>query len=125
MGVTGTVTQADIHHLRHAGRLGEFAVIYRVWRQHLGGGYGDQKKHPFAWGILVYVDGVLARVYSARGLPREWTDLTRLERWMREQGFWYWWMRNDLEPLLQATGDEENDATAPAAPPDPPLPTGA
>ena len=28
---------------------------------------------------------------------------------MREQGFWYWWMRNDLEPLGQSDAASEAD----------------
>ncbi|WP_323797630.1 hypothetical protein [Nisaea sp.] len=111
LGVTTTITQADIPFLRAAGRLGEYAVVYRAYRQQQGGGFGDQEKHPYAWGVLAYVDTELARVYSARGLPREWTDLTRLEKWMREQGFWYWWMRNDLEPLSADTTEEEAEFT--------------
>jgi hypothetical protein len=111
LGVTMSISQADIPYLRAAGRLGEYAVVYRVYRQHMGGGFGDQQRHPFAWGVLAYVDGQVARIYSARGLPREWSDLTRLEKWMRDQGFWYWWMRNDLEPLgvgsYSAAEDEE------------------
>ncbi len=107
LGVTMTITQADIPYLREVGRLGEYAVVYRVFRQQMGGGFGDQTKNPFAWGVLVYVDTQVARLYSARGLPREWSDLTRLEKWMREQGFWYWWMRNDLEPLMVMPSEEE------------------
>jgi hypothetical protein len=79
----------------------------------MGGGFGDQQRHPFAWGVLVYVDLQVARIYSARGLPREWSDLTRLEKWMRDQGFWYWWMRNDLESLgagALAVAEEEDPA---------------
>ncbi len=109
LGVTTTITQADIAPLREMARLGEYAVVYRCHRTQAGGGFGDQQKHPFAWGVLAYVDGAVARIYSARGLPREWTDLTRLEKWMREQGFWYWWMRNDLEPLGQEDSDCETD----------------
>ena len=55
---------------------------------------------------MLVSDGQVARIYSARGLPREWTDLTRLEIWIRDQGFWYWWMRNDLEPLGRSGGTE-------------------
>lgn len=113
LGVTMSITQADIPYLRAAGRLGEYAVVYRAYRQQMGGGFGDQQRHPFAWGVLVYVDGQVARIYSARGLPREWSDLTRLEKWMRDQGFWYWWMRNDLEPLgtgSYAAGEDDEPA---------------
>lgn len=109
LGVSLTITQADIPGLRAAGRLGEYAVVYRTVRQQSGGGFGDLTKHPYGWGVLVYVDGLAARIYSARNLPREWMDLTRLEKWMRGQGFWYWWMRNDLEPLLLDSPDEASD----------------
>lgn len=109
LGVTMTITQTEFPFLREAGRLGEYAVVYRAYRQQMGGGFGDQEKNPFAWGVLVYVDTQVARVYSARGLPREWSDLTRLEKWMRDQGFWYWWMRNDLEPLSIVSSDDETD----------------
>lgn len=117
LGVSMTVTQSDLPVLRDAGRLGEYAVVYRTYRQSMGGGFGDQEKHPLAWGVLVYVDGQVARIYSARGLPREWTDLARLERWIREQGFWYWWMRNDLEPLMLPASAEDEEET-PAGKPD-------
>ncbi len=99
LGVTMTITQADLPYLRAVGRLGEYAVVYRVWREQAGGGFGDQTKNPHTWGVLVYVDGQLARIYSARGAGREWSNLDRLEKWLRSQGFWYWWTRNDLEPL--------------------------
>ena len=112
LGVTMTITQADIPLLRQSGRLGEYAVVYRAYRSQSGGGFGDQEKHPYAWGVLVYVDAQVARIYSARGLPREWSDLARLEKWMRAQGFWYWWMRNDLEPLLIVTTDDETEIDA-------------
>jgi hypothetical protein len=113
LGVAMTVTQAEIPLLREAGRLGDYAVVYRCHRTQAGGGFGDQEKHPFAWGVLVYVDGALARIYSVRGLAREWADLTRLEKWLREQGYWYWWMRNDLEPLSQHDAGSEADDLAP------------
>jgi len=110
-----TVTQADLAPLRAARRLGEYAVVYRVNRNYQGGGFGDQSKHPLTWAVLVYVDAQAARIYSARGKGREWSDLDRLERWMREQGFWYWWTRNDVEPLGMATVEafEEEEPLAP------------
>ena len=121
LGVTTTVTQADIPFLREAGRLGEYAVVYRVSRNQLGGGFGDQDKHPFAWGVLVYVDTLVARVYSARSAGREWNSLDRLERWLKENGFWYWWTRNDLEPVGGAGAESEDDDTKAGEPP-PPIP---
>lgn len=117
LGVTMTITQADIAYLRAVGSLGEYAVVYRVWREQAGGGFGDQTKNPHTWGVLVYVDGQLARIYSARGAGREWSNLDRLEKWLRSQGFWYWWTRNDLEPLGEDdeialdTSDDSDDTS--------------
>jgi len=105
-GVVATVTQTDLPQLYWSGRLTDYAVVYRLLRNQLGGGFGDQSKYPYAWGVLVYVDGLPARVISARGADREWNSLDRLERWLREQGFRYWWVRNELEPLGLSAGDD-------------------
>ena len=110
LGIIGSVTQADLAPLRDGGRLGEFALVYRVERLHRGGGYGDQDKHPLAWAVAVYVDGQLYRIYNARGAGREWNNIDRLSGWLREQGFWYWWTRNDLEPVGTATTEAEDSA---------------
>ena len=107
---------ADLPLLRTQARLGEFPVVYRVWRSQQGGGFGDQARHPYAWGVLVYVDGALCRIISARGSPREWSNLERLERWLRAQGFRYWWMRNDLEPLGEEDAGQEEPSAAPKGP---------
>lgn len=107
LGIIGSLTQSDIAPLRANGRLGEYAVIYRVVRVHQSGGYGDQNRHPHAWAVALYLDGQLYRVFNARGAGREWLSLDKLSCWLRTQGFWYWWTRNDLE----AVGGE--------APPDP------
>jgi hypothetical protein len=115
LGITMTVTQADLAPLRAAGRLGEFAVVYRVNRSNLGGGFGDQDRHPLTWAVLVYVDGQAARIYSARGNGREWSSLDRLERWLRDQGYWYWWTRNDIESLGAASSPDVEDLDPPAA----------
>ena len=119
LGITGSVTHADLAPLRDGNRLGEFAVVYRVERVHQGGGYGDQGKHPLAWAVAVYVDGQLCRVFNARGAGREWNSIDRLSLWLREQGFWYWWTRNDLEAVGNASADDEEqaDTPLPAQPP--------
>jgi len=109
LGVTTTITQADLAYLRSVGRVGEFAVVYRTYRQQAGGGFGRQDEHPLTWGVLVYIDGLLARMYSVRGAAREWTSLDRLERWLRQQGFRYCWTRNDLEPTTPIDGEAESD----------------
>lgn len=122
LGVSLTVTQADLPFLRNAGRLGDYAVVYRVERHQQGGGFGDQDSRPFAWGVLVYVDGLLARINSARGSGREWNSLDRLEPWLRSQGFRYWWTRNDLEALAQPLDDGDAQQPFSAHPPAPYLP---
>ena len=104
--------QADLAPLRESGRLGEFAVVYRVERMHQGGGYGDQGKHPLAWAVAVSVDNQLCRVFNARGAGREWNNIDRLGSWLREQGFWYWWTRNDLEPIGNAQDDDDDPIEA-------------
>ena len=81
-------------------------MVYRVVRSQLGGGFGDQNKFPYAWSVIVYIDGYPVRVISARGADREWTSLDRLERWLNAQGFRYWWVRNELEPTGLATDED-------------------
>ena len=124
LGIVGSVTQSDLAPLREAARLGEYALVYRVERLHQGGGYGDQDKHPLAWAVAVYVDNQLCRVYNARGAGREWNSIDKLCGWLREQGFWYWWTRNDLEPVGYAATDDEPEEPQHAASPafvDPPF----
>ena len=114
LGIVGSVTQADLAPLRDGARLGEFALVYRIERLHRGGGYGDQGKHPLAWAVAVYVDNQLCRVYNARSAGREWNNIDRLCSWLREQGFWYWWTRNDLEPVGAAMTEAEDSNDSPA-----------
>jgi len=114
LGISGSVTQADLAPLRQSSRLGEFAVVYRIERLHQGGGYGDQGKHPLAWAVAVYVDNQLCRVFNARGAGREWNSIDRLCSWLREQGFWYWWTRNDLEPVGSGLADPEDMPDTPS-----------
>lgn len=123
LGITGTVTQADLAPLRVAGRLGEYALVYRVERQHQGGGYGDQGKHPMAWAVAVYLDAQLVRVFNARGAGREWNSIDRLASWLRDQGFWCWWTRNDLEAVGSAVTDADEPGELPTIEiPTPPSP---
>ena len=82
LGVTTTITQADIPPLRNQARLGEYAVVYRCHRTQAGGGFGDQAKHPTpylcplssAWTRPVFSShtmaaGVWPRSPTARKLP--------------------------------------------------------
>lgn len=111
LGIVGSVTQADLAPLRDNARLGEYALVYRVERLHQGGGYGDQGKHPLAWAVAVYVDNQLCRVFNARGAGREWNSIDKLSGWLREQGFWYWWTRNDLEAVGNAVTEDDSEET--------------
>ena len=95
--ITGVITQAELPIVRAQGRLGEYAVVYRIYRNKQGGGFGDTGKKPFAWAVLVYADGFPLRLNSARGDCREWSTLESVSDWMRKNGFRYWWTRNDLE----------------------------
>ena len=67
-----------------------------------------------AWAVAVYVDSQLCRVYNARGSGREWNSIDKLGAWLREQGFWYWWTRNDLEPVGNAMADDEETQDLPS-----------
>ena len=107
LGVIGSLTQADLAPLRDSGRLGTYAVVYRVLRTHQSGGYGDQDRHPFSWAVAVYLDDQLYRIFNARGAGREWQSLDRLSEWLRLQGFWNWWTRNDLEAVGAAIFESE------------------
>lgn len=99
LGIDGAITQAELPIAQAAERVGEYAVIYRCYRNKQGGGFGDQSKHPFGWAVIVYVDGVPVRVNSARGDCREWANLDGVSQWLMAHGFRLWWTRNDLEEL--------------------------
>ncbi len=105
-GVSVKIRQSDLSSLYQSNRLSDQVLVYRVVRTQLGGGFGDQSKHPYAWAVMVTVDGSRARVVSARGAGREWNSLDRLERWLREQGFRAWTVRNDLEPVGQRNDND-------------------
>jgi len=84
------------------------------WANHQGGGYGDQGKHPLAWAVAVYVDNQLCRVNNARSAGREWNSIDKLGGWLCEQGFWYWWTRNDLEPVGSALAENDEAVEIPS-----------
>jgi len=91
------VQQKELADLDRQNRLQKPVMVQRVERALEGGGFGDVERHPHAWGVFVLVDGVPARLYSARNQPREWTSLDRLERWLRGQGFRTWQVYNHLD----------------------------
>jgi hypothetical protein len=100
-----TVRQSDLAVLRQTYRLVGYPTIARVPRAQQGGGFGDQWRHPHAWAVFMPIDGLSCRVLSARGHGREWTSLDRLERWLRAQGFRYWWVTNELDGLNEPGGE--------------------
>jgi hypothetical protein len=93
------VRQGELPDLNRQDRLSEPIIVQRVERELEGGGFGDPERHPHAWGVFVMVDAALARLYSARNQPREWTSLDRLERWLRDQGFRSWHVYNGLDSV--------------------------
>ncbi len=92
-------TQAEIPGLVASYRITAYPVVVRAARQQLGGGFGDQERHPHTWTALLQVDGQWAQIESARGAIREWGSLDRLERWLRANGFRYFWLQNELDPV--------------------------
>ncbi|MCV2881576.1 hypothetical protein [Actibacterium sp. XHP0104] len=93
------IKQTDIPGLLASYRITHYPVIARVPRMTQGGGFGDQVRNPNTWTVYFLVDNVWAQLESARGLRREWSSLDRLESWLREQGFSYFWVRNDVDPI--------------------------
>jgi hypothetical protein len=72
-------------------------AVYRTIRAHQSGGFGDPDKHPHVWGVAVMAGGQWRRIHNARGQGREWSNLDRLEKWLREQGIRHWQLVNDLD----------------------------
>ena len=98
-----SVRQNDLPELLATYRITHYPVGVRTERHVQGGGFGDQEKNPNTWTVYFLVDNSWVYVESARGLRREWGSLDRLETWLREQGFRYFWVRNDLDPVTVAT----------------------
>ncbi len=96
---TFTIRQNDIAGLSAQLRLGDYPVAVRTAREIRGGGFADQTKHPNTWTVYFLVDGQWALVESARGLRREWSSLDRIEKWLRELGFRFFWVRNDIDTV--------------------------
>lgn len=92
-----TIKQGEIPILRKSRRLDKTAQVVRVKRTVRGGGKGNIESRPYGWGVEVIVDGKPRRLMSDRGIRREWTDLDRLEAWLREMGFRQWCVRNEVD----------------------------
>jgi hypothetical protein len=98
---TGTIRQTDIPDLIATYRITQYPTIVRVRRTIQGGGFGDQERNPYTWTVFFLVDGVWVSLESARGMPREWGSLDKLEVWLRGMGFAFFWVRNDIDLVDQ------------------------
>ena len=92
-----SVKSTDIPGLFSLWRIQNTATVYRTEREYQSGGFGNPDKHPLVWAVALLVDGQWARVHNARDQGREWSNLDRLEIWLREQGITRWQLVNDLE----------------------------
>ncbi|WP_340109215.1 hypothetical protein [Pikeienuella sp. HZG-20] len=101
---TASVRQAEIPGLLAAARITAYPVAVRTPREIEAGGFADPDRFPFTWTVYFLIDEQWAQVLSARGLRREWSSLDRLERWLRNLGFRYFWVRNDVEPMEEGDG---------------------
>lgn len=99
MPVHLTVKSTDIPGLFNLWRIQNTATVYRTRREFQNGGFGNPDKHPHVWAVALLVDGQWARVHNARDQGREWSNLDRLEIWLREQGISRWQVINDLDGL--------------------------
>jgi hypothetical protein len=91
-----SIKSTEILELLETWRIQEI-VVYRTQREYQSGGFGDPDKHPHVWAVAIMTDGQWARVHNARGQGREWSNLDRLEKWLREQGISQWQLLNTLD----------------------------
>jgi len=94
-----SVKSTDIPDLFSLWRIENTATVYRTEREYQSGGFGNPEKHPYVWAVALLVDGLWARVHNTRDQGREWSNLDRLEIWLREQGISRWQVVNDLEEV--------------------------
>ncbi|MGD2173577.1 MAG: hypothetical protein PVF80_15795 [Gammaproteobacteria bacterium] len=94
-----SVVSTDIPGLFSTWRIPDTALVYRVGRAQQNGGFGNPDKHPHVWAVALLVDGQWARVHNTRDQGREWSNLDRLEKWLREQGITRWHLVNDIDEV--------------------------
>ena len=94
-----SVKSTDIPGLFSLWRIENTATVYRTEREYQSGGFGNPEKHPHVWAVALLVDGLWSRVHNTRDQGREWSNLDRLEIWLREQGISRWQVVNDLEEV--------------------------
>ncbi len=101
-----TIRQHDLATLAAEHRIGDYPVAVRAPREVVSGGFANHSAHPNTWTVYFLVDGQWALMESTRGLRREWTSLDRLERWLRNCGFRFFWVRNDID-FAEIPGEDE------------------
>ncbi|MYD44681.1 MAG: hypothetical protein F4W90_12445 [Gammaproteobacteria bacterium] len=88
-----TILTTDIDVYRHS--IGK-PLIYRVHRSVKGGHLADMAAKPLAWAVAIPIDGAMHSLVSVRKNRREWQDLNRLAREMRQLGFIEYEIRDNL-----------------------------
>ncbi len=88
-----TVLSTDIDAQRHA--IGR-PLVYRVHRSIRGGNLVDMQAKPLAWAVAIPIDGAMHSLVSVRKNRREWQDLNRLAKEMRQLGFIEYEVRDNL-----------------------------
>lgn len=102
-----SVKSTDIPGLFATWRIQNTATVYRTVREHQSGGFGNPDRHPYAWAVALVVDGLWARVHNTRDQGREWSNLDRLEKWLRAQGISRWQVINDVDEVgVQRLGQD-------------------
>ena len=71
-------------------------LVYRVHRSVKGGNLADMQGKPLAWAVAIPIDGKMHSLVSVRHNRREWQDLNRLARELRELGFIEYGVRDNL-----------------------------
>ena len=94
-----SVKSTEIPHLFSTWRIQNTATVFRTKREQQNGGFGNPEMHPNIWAVALLVDGLWARVHNTRDQGREWSNLDRREKWLREQGITHWQVVNELEPV--------------------------
>ena len=61
-----------------------------------GGNLADMQGKPLAWAVAIPIDGAMHLLVSVRKNRREWQDLNRLAREMRQLGFIEYEIRDNL-----------------------------
>ena len=92
---TKNILATEIDAYRHA--MGK-PLVYRVHRLIKGGSKANTEQKPLAWAVAIPIDGSMHSLVSVRRNRREWQDLNRLARELRNLGFVEYEVRDNLNP---------------------------